>query len=1008
MNKKISTMFASTLLMIGAVFSSVNAQVAKDVEFTKDTDGKYYYIGTPVNGTATTFLIANEIEVAAKGASFTTLEAVSTLPSGDNADLALFKIAKVSGTGVSAASYFTLTNKKTGATVKFNVTNGTAPVMITTGDAKAAKYTDLLQYPTKNSDDKYIVTTEDGVTLVPQHGGNPENAAALTLTGTTFAFGTAGTSFQLLGVSTETVSASTLNEKLKNGFIFNAKDVTNNIFAAQTIKAFEVTTPLRVETGYTIPAGTYFATDYPKELIPAGAVMSADLFRQCTFIAVDPVTNLVATDKDAQKAGKNFDFETVSGDDFNFYTVPATDKVNFDKTKVTQGSQISIYNACFLVQTNKDNEDKYSVTVENFRYRKEAAADKKEHGQTKIFIASAKVSNKQVLLTATGDAAFTFTLGDAPIAKPMDLLNDSTASVYNISFLSGEKATSEKGKYLGVGVKSGSTFSFLAQGTAIAALNTPQYQFVISAVDTDESTITFTNRETGLGFTCTLFKTAKDGEYLVADATVSFTIANLKADGTVDYASSATDLAGTTIRLTAVTPDKYAGFANRDANAGYANITFALDDVSADKLYLAVTGAGTITVPYTVEVATAKASLASLFELVKSEKPIIDIRNNYVYNKDGAATVKIKGDTVAYYTYAIKWINPKLVGEYFLTDNLEAVKMQTGETAADMSQFIIKENKDGSISIMAEDDLDASISILACDKSKSVTINSGSPYIVLDADAVKSFLVAEELGASLEAKNQHLAFELTTGGFLSMNAAAEGVVAIKTAANEDLTFWVDSADSQATLPAFFISKGKDASQRLFMYYAKDSAEYYINNPRFIDANGNYKMIFKAATLVNGDTLATTVNGKNVNVAAEADASGVLGGLDYFRYNIFKADNAGDAYVIRCKESNEYLTSVNGLLTLDGDRAKAMQVYAKAQGAPTANESIDADASVSVIAKDGAIEIIGAEGKRVSVCNILGQVIANTVITSSNATITLPAGIVVVVVEGEDAVKAIVK
>ena len=43
-----------------------------------------------------------------------------------------------------------------------------------------------------------------------------------------------------------------------------------------------------------------------------------------------------------------------------------------------------------------------------------------------------------------------------------------------------------------------------------------------------------------------------------------------------------------------------------------------------------------------------------------------------------------------------------------------------------------------------------------------------------------------------------------------------------------------------------------------------------------------------------------------------------------------------------------------------------------------------------------------------VTNILGKVIANTVLTSDNQTINVPAGIVVVAVEGEEAAKAVVK
>ena len=53
-------------------------------------------------------------------------------------------------------------------------------------------------------------------------------------------------------------------------------------------------------------------------------------------------------------------------------------------------------------------------------------------------------------------------------------------------------------------------------------------------------------------------------------------------------------------------------------------------------------------------------------------------------------------------------------------------------------------------------------------------------------------------------------------------------------------------------------------------------------------------------------------------------------------------------------------------------------------------------------------ITGAAGKKVVVSNILGQVVANTVVSSDNVTIAVPTGVVVVAVEGEAAVKAIVK
>ena len=58
--------------------------------------------------------------------------------------------------------------------------------------------------------------------------------------------------------------------------------------------------------------------------------------------------------------------------------------------------------------------------------------------------------------------------------------------------------------------------------------------------------------------------------------------------------------------------------------------------------------------------------------------------------------------------------------------------------------------------------------------------------------------------------------------------------------------------------------------------------------------------------------------------------------------------------------------------------------------------------------DAVETIMGAAGKNVTITNILGKVVASQVIASDNATIAVPAGIVAVAVEGEAAVKAIVK
>ena len=92
----------------------------------------------------------------------------------------------------------------------------------------------------------------------------------------------------------------------------------------------------------------------------------------------------------------------------------------------------------------------------------------------------------------------------------------------------------------------------------------------------------------------------------------------------------------------------------------------------------------------------------------------------------------------------------------------------------------------------------------------------------------------------------------------------------------------------------------------------------------------------------------------------------------------------------------------------GDGALIFNVENKENDELATDNEVIATSEVTVIAGNGNIQIANAAGKKVVITNILGQTVANTVITSSNATIAAPAGVVVVAVEGEEAVKAIVK
>ncbi|WP_288738386.1 DUF6383 domain-containing protein, partial [uncultured Parabacteroides sp.] len=87
-----------------------------------------------------------------------------------------------------------------------------------------------------------------------------------------------------------------------------------------------------------------------------------------------------------------------------------------------------------------------------------------------------------------------------------------------------------------------------------------------------------------------------------------------------------------------------------------------------------------------------------------------------------------------------------------------------------------------------------------------------------------------------------------------------------------------------------------------------------------------------------------------------------------------------------------------------------QIFTLSEGddVPTSNEAIEVESTIKVVAVDGGVRVLGAAGKTVKVANVLGQTVSSTVVSSDDAAIAAPAGVVFVSVEGEAAVKAIVK
>ena len=539
-------------------------------------------------------------------------------------------------------------------------------------------------------------------------------------------------------------------------------------------------------------------------------------------------------------------------------------------------------------------------------------------------------------------------------------------------------------------------------------------------------------------FTVKLIATGKTANtYKVVEATsAEFSYAYVdKEDGeykVVDMSSNNIYLNGTTIKLIAAEVNPMAGYVTNELDdAGLVRFVFTSEQKTiADELYVALGSTATADLEVSKDAADAlKWSVvkfdASADELDALVSDTIYAYNDYAYYDAAKEAVKVEtaGDTIAVVAYGFK-----LYGKDKTYLKVASNKLQPStndvEDVADAQRFLIKINKNGSYSLIevptAEIDyreiIEAATKAFTVDATANVENSTGTSIYYDYAGITYNFSIAkDEPTPSLVHKPAYVTLNADNKGYVAMDSVTfEGIVApvslLKSAyTSDELTFRLDTADSEAYVTSFYISHiGK------FMYNAKDSADFYNDGTASAEGNKMYKLvdesakaIFRAATLVSPDTLTTTVNGKEAKVAVE-ESKGVLAGLNNFKYQIVQAtaDSEGE-YVVKSVNDGYYLYNLNGFLGFTPEAAKALVVNVEQSQSPVANEAVTTS-SVKVIAGNGVVTVIGAQGKKVAISNVLGQTIANTVLSSDNAAINVPAGIVIVAVEGEAAVKAIVK
>lgn len=627
--------------------------------------------------------------------------------------------------------------------------------------------------------------------------------------------------------------------------------------------------------------------------------------------------------------------------------------------------------------------------------------------------------------TVLNDGSSTLTanpaiLGTSTYLDASVLLKKDAVNTVNIYFTSGKQSIDgdedsqyEYHKYLVAGATT-TAYQLEARAKSEIDLASPMTQWVVSGFD-GKASFTLTNREAvspAKELVLKLKATDVAGEYEIENATPNdddAIAAGVTANSTGNAGDKNQSLIGKTVRFNSVATTKTDGFlemTKAEREGGFHLLFSGKVPGGVAEMY-GVLSANNATGTYLPK--EDKGDYAFTAEVVKNAD-----KANYIINDVDAAYLDKDGnivttkDTLAVPSYKL-YVGKSGSDKLYLAK--AAATTVVGDGSAE-GEFFFRKNNDGTYAMGVAATTGAgayATDIVAAAKAVEVntagTAFAAAGTATLYAPTISNVTIEfndNSDATSLPAEPRHVSFDNVLGSVamqMNKNNLEEGILS-----KDGLTFWLDTV-GKADVPKFYISRGVEGQdERLFMFNSSDSLGIFSEDDAQLSENKNYllegsandpKAIFRAATLTAKDTLTTAVDGDLVKNDLKA-----------YQYTIqLNDEDVDNEYVVKSVKGG-WLYALNGKLGFTATRSQAM-VFTLGDEAPTSNDAIEVS-EVKVIAGEGQIQIVGAQGKKVVVSNILGQVIANTVVASDNAAIAASAGVVVVAVEGEAAVKAIVK
>ena len=390
MNKRISTLFASFLLMAGAVFAAGETTPAKTYEaLGKVTNGEKVYLGADPNEdtkVVTSFLKSEEVKNVGYG--FTTVDE-------------------------AGAEVFTVSGKKTeNGTDYFQLLNAAGKVI----------------YGTTSGD---VVGTPDADAVKKGYCWFTFAEGVIKLGNKPLAYDMSSSSkvAKMLKASKET-TVDDLNKNLSGkGFSFKfpkaASEPDVNPFGEQMFAIDAATVNEQLELGVESVSGVCFvvANDAGLKLAKSDG-KTKDNLKAATFIVLNPNAIFGITSLDATQ-GEGFGFTTVKGEKLNSTNVKKDGKIAFvnaiysvsEKDLANKGGQYTVQMKG--VKVTKDTDENHGSNLNVY-----VGAYSLTAGGLKTYITTKKDEAKLTLAQTTGDTW----------AKASDLLKTDGAAIYNIYF----------------------------------------------------------------------------------------------------------------------------------------------------------------------------------------------------------------------------------------------------------------------------------------------------------------------------------------------------------------------------------------------------------------------------------------------------------------------------------------------------------------------------------------------------------------------------------------------